>query len=294
MGVIRITTFMIAAMLTVQPTGVFASSIPARVDFSEIEDQIRSKAYVVMDRSTGELLTVKQEHRVWPIASLTKLMTANVVLDYKIPITKKADVRTKDNVGGAQLTVVDGDTFSVDDLFYATLVASANNAAYALSRTTGLSKNDFVKEMNARADALNLKQTTFVDPTGIDVLNVSTALETALLARSILARDEIRRYTTTTRKRISVLNRGTTKNMMTTNWMLYKPAYDDVWVTGGKTGYLDESGWNLVVSLRPSRADKDRELLLVVLGAKSRADSFADAYALSHWAWDSYAWQKVN
>lgn len=78
--------------------------------------------------------------------------------------------------------------------------------------------------------------------------------------------------------------------MINTNWMVWKPQYDDVWVTGGKTGFLDESGWNLVVTLKPSKND-ERELLIVLFGAKSRAASFEDAERLADWAWDVYRWE---
>lgn len=303
MGINNGTRFLIALIVAVSPAAIFAASgvtavpvvvEPVRVNLEEIEQKIGAQAYMVLDRTTGKILTMKQENRVWPIASLTKLMTADVVLDHQVPKTKIADVRTIDDVGGARLSVKNGDTFSVDDLFYATLIASANNAANALSRTTGLEQKEFVKEMNQQAVDLNLTHTTFVDPTGIDPRNVSTVSDLAQFARKVFDREEIRHYTTTTRKNITVLNRKQKKMMTTTNWMLYKPAYDDVWVTGGKTGYLEESGWNLVVSLQPNAKDQDRELLMVIFGADSRADSFVDAKKLSKWAWAAYDWQKVD
>lgn len=266
--------------------------IPVRVSSEEVESEVDVISYVVMDRSTGKILTVKNENRVWPVASLTKLMTADVVLNQQVPLSRTADVRNGDNVGGARLWVDDGDTFSVEDLFYATLVASANNAANALSRTTGLSRANFLAEMNLRAAALNLTQTTFVDPTGIELGNVSTAREMARMVRSILARDEVRRFTTTSVRYINVLSQGTSKKMTNTNWMLWKPAYDDVYITGGKTGYLPESGWNLAITIRPDGYDRDRELLIVLFGADSRADSFIHANRLADWAWDTHEWQQ--
>lgn len=268
--------------------------VPVRVDLSEIESSIESLAYVVMDRSTGKILTVKNENKVWPIASLTKLMTAKVVLDHEVAMGSVADVRTIDDVGGAKLYVNDGDTFSVQDLFYAALVASANNAANALSRATDLSRDEFLVEMNNKAAELGLINTMFVDPTGIELGNVSTAREMARIAQSVLEEDEIRRFTSTSVKYIDVLSQGTQKKMTNTNWMLWKPTYDDLYVTGGKTGYLEESGWNLVVSLRPMSGDADTELLIVVFGAKSRSASFEDANTLADWAWETYEWQKQN
>ncbi len=266
--------------------------VPVRVDAAEIEASIESMGYVVMDRSTGKILTVKNENKVWPIASLTKLMTAQVVLDHEVAMSSVADVRAVDDVGGAKLYVNDGDTFSVEDLFYATLVASANNAANALSRTVGLSSSRFLEEMNAHAADLGLINTTFVDPTGIELGNVSTAREMARIAQSVLENDQIRRFTSTSVKYINVLSQGTQKKMTNTNWMLWKPAYDDLYVTGGKTGYLEESGWNLVVTLRPMSGDSDTELLIVLFGAESRDASFKEANALADWAWEVHEWQR--
>jgi serine-type D-Ala-D-Ala endopeptidase (penicillin-binding protein 7) len=264
---------------------------PERSVWDEIESEIAAEAYVVMDRSTGKILTVKNENKVWPIASLTKLMTASVVLDHDVSMSSVANVRNADNVGGARLWVYDGDQFSVEDLFYATLVASANNAANALSRTAGISRSEFLLEMNQKAVDMNLIKTHYADPTGIELGNVSTAREMTRIARSVFARDEIRRFTTTASKYIYDLTQGTSKKMTNTNWMLWKPAYDDVYVTGGKTGYLIESGWNLVVSLRPSGNDVDRELLIVLFGADSRGDSFIEANQLADWAWRSHEWE---
>lgn len=277
------------------PTTVFANTsvVPERIDPREIESKIGAKAYVVMDRETGELLTIKQENRVWPIASLTKLITASLVLEQGVSTNQKVAVRNTDNVGGARLWVNDGDTLSVDDLFYAALVASANNAANALSRATGFSKEEFVQKMNGYADSLNLSRTKFVDPSGIGVGNQSTPLEMAKIAQDVLKKEEMKHYTTTVQRFIRVANNGTTKKMVSTNWMLYKPQYDDVFVTGGKTGYLNESGWNLVVTLEPKK-DDERELLIVLFGASSRAQSFADTEKLAKWAWDVYKWKPTS
>lgn len=271
---------------------VSGDGVPVRVDSSEIESEVDAAAYVVMDRSTGKILTVKNENKVWPVASLTKLVTADVVLDQKVSMSSLADVRNADNVGGARLWVHDGDEFSVEDLFYATLVGSANNAANALSRSTGLSRSSFLQEMNLRAAALNLTKTEFVDPTGIELGNVSTAREMTRLVRDAFARDEIRRFTTTASRSIYDQTQGTSKKMTNTNWMLYKPAYDDVYITGGKTGYLIESGWNLAVSIRPSGRDVDRELLVVVFGSGSRSESFENTKRLADWAWETHEWQQ--
>ena len=254
---------------------------------------VTSNAYILIDRASGQVLAASHADTSWPIASLTKLVTADLVLAGAKPLSTVYDVKISDDVGGAKLYVNDGDTFTLDDLLYSTLVGSANNAANAIARSTGDTTDVFLKKMNQRAALLNLSRTMFVDPTGIELGNVSTARELSVLATSIFERKDVRRYTTTAQRTVSVLSQGTTKTLTNTNWMLWKPEYDDVYVTSGKTGYLDESGWNLVVSLRPM-SDKNKELLLVLFGADSRADSFKDADALSNWAWTNYQWTSVN
>lgn len=252
---------------------------------------VPSTSFIVIDRSSGQILAAKGADVVWPIASLTKLVTTNLVLEAGIPLTRTANILTDDDVGGAKLYVADGATMSVDDLLYSALVGSANNAANALSRTLGESKEQFIARMNGFASRLNLEHTEFVDPTGIELGNVSTAREYARLAGVVFEKKDIRRYTSTASRIVTVLSDASTKNIQNTNWMLWKPEYDDVYVISGKTGYLIESGWNLAVDLRPSANDTDRELLIVLFGATSRADSFIDAKALANWTWRQHDWE---
>ena len=262
-----------------------------RVDPSEVESKIRATAYVVMDKKTGTILTMKNEQLVWPIASLTKLMTADIVLSKNPPLTKLFPVFKEDNVGGAKLAVKHGDTLTIDDLFYAMLVGSANNAANALSRTTGLSREAFVEKMNARASELGLIKTHFADPSGMELGNVSTTLELSRLVKEVFENPKAARYLGTSLKAIRVANTGETKKIKSTNWMLTYPEYDALYVTGGKTGYLEESQWNFASTIKPNATDDTRELLVVLFGSDSRAQSFADTQALVNWAWHVYEWK---
>lgn len=262
-----------------------------RVDPSEIESKIHATAYVVMDKNTGTILTMKNEQLVWPIASLTKLMTTDIVLSKNPPLKKLFPILTEDNVGGAKLAVKNGDTLTIDDLFYAMLVGSANNAANALSRTTGLSRNAFVEKMNARASELGLTKTHFADPSGMELGNVSTVLDISHLVKEVFAHPKAARYLGTSLKAIRVANTGETKKIKSTNWMLTYPEYDALYVTGGKTGYLEESQWNFASTIRPSATDETRELLVVLFGSDSRAQSFTDTQALVNWAWNVYEWK---
>lgn len=262
----------------VAPTQVSASAPPATT----------ASSFVVIDRASGQILAAEDANRAWPIASLTKLMTAQIALDSGAALSDVYPVTSEDDVGGAKLYVNSGDTFTFDGLLYATLVGSANNAANAITRTVTSDRAAFVDEMNLRARALNLSRTSYADPTGIEVENVSTAREMARIADLAFRRPDIRRYTTTASASVRVLSQGVTKTIKNTNWLLWKPEYDDIYVMAGKTGYLEESGWNLAVALRPEYKNEKRELLVVTFGSDSRADSFVDAEALARWAWASY------
>lgn len=251
---------------------------------------ISGHAFIVLDRETGEVLAEHASGVPWPIASLTKLMNASLVLDSGVSLSTRKGILAEDEVGGARVNVVNGAAFTLDDLLYAALVGSANNAASAAAHAADPDTTDFVSKMNARAADMALPHTHYADPTGMDPANVSTPREIARLTRVLFDRSDIRRYTSTAAKTVTVLQTGAAHTIKNTDWMLWKPEYNDVYVTSGKTGYLDESQWNVVVSLRPSPNDKTRELLIVVFGADSRADSFKDANALADWAWANEQW----
>lgn len=288
--------FSLMIIALVFPSGLFAATqtkpvAPVRIDPSEIEERVNAKGYVVMDRTSGKILTEKNENMVWPIASTTKLMTAQIVLSKKISPKKIHAVLKADDVGGAKLYVRNGDKFTIDDLFYAMIVGSANNAANALARASGLSREEFVKAMNTKAKSLGLKSTVYVDPSGIDPSNVSTPLELAKIANVAFANPSIQKYASQPVRNVRDITAGTVKKIQNTNWMLTKPAYTNGVVVAGKTGYLEESQWNFVTAIRPKDNSAKKELLIVIFGADSRAQSFEDAKTLSTWAWNAYEWK---
>ncbi len=252
---------------------------------------IDAAAWVVVDKNSGAVIGAYNAGVEWPIASITKLMTADIVSTRAKSLEAWQNVYDSDNVGGAKIWVEHGTHFRLRELMYATLVGSANNAANAIARALGGTKSLFVDAMNERADELGLNQTNFADPSGIEVENVSTAREVARMSREIFSSNETVRSMTQTYRRIIEDTNGKQKSITTTNWMLYRPEYDDVWVMAGKTGFLHESKWNVVEQLRSSRFDRDRELIVVVLGSQTRAESFQNVKKLSDWAWKNYSWR---
>lgn len=252
-----------------------------------------AQKYIVIDDASGAIIAAQGAEQQWPIASITKLMTGMVAIDEGIDLGGTGNVTSADDVGGAKLWVYDDTTFTMRDLFGAMLVGSANNAANAIARLTGLAKDDFVEAMNEKAAGFGLSRTAFVDPTGIEPQNVSTAREVAYFAEQAFAQENIRRFAGAARVHIAALNDETyIRDIKNTNQLLYDPAYDDIYVTGGKTGYLEESGWNLVVRMHPmGEEESERSLIIVVFGADSRRGTFDDAAALSRWAWGNFAWE---
>ena len=251
---------------------------------------INAEAWIVVDRNSGKILGAQNAGEEWPIASITKLVTSDVVTKMTNDLDRQWDVSNEDNVGGARLYVDGGTRFKLNDLLYATLVGSANNAANAISRSVGLSRSSFIGYMNDRVRQMGLRHTKLVDPTGIELENTSTAREVAELARRVFTENEKVRATTQTVRMAMTGSDNVPRTVTTTNWMLYKPQYDDVWVMAGKTGYLTESKWNVVEMLRPSKDAEDRELIVVVFGSDSRGDSFDNVMTLSNWAWQNHTW----
>lgn len=270
-----------------------ASAGPTKVSgalpYERGDDEFTSA--IVMDAATRAVLYEYRADVKHPAASLTKLMGALVFLDQRPKWDAIVSLKSSDEVGGGRLRVASGATLSVMDLFFSSIAASANNAAVAMARVSGLGVSGFVRAMNQKANALGLAHTTFTGPSGIEPTNITTARDMAKLALAAFNADAIRRCATTAKYRFKIRNTGEIKEIRSTDDLLTLSAHDDVYVTGGKTGFLYESRYNFVVKLRPSE-DKEsgRTLLVAVLGVPARAASFASAKALARWAWKAYRW----
>jgi serine-type D-Ala-D-Ala endopeptidase (penicillin-binding protein 7) len=252
---------------------------------------VSAAGYVVVDKNSGLIIAEKTAGDAHPIASLTKLMTADVVLSHKVSLTKRQIITADDQVGGSRLGVAAGTKFSVNDLFYAALLPSANDAANALADATGLTREKFVAAMNAMAQALGLNRTVFADPTGLDEGNVSTPREFAVIAKNVFNLSAIRRYTTTAKQTLRELPSGKKFTVKNSDSLLTLPQYDDVLVTASKTGFLGaDVGWNLAVGLKSAKG-APRELILVLMGEPKLAQSAADANTLAKWVWTHYKWK---
>ncbi|MBP7133964.1 D-alanyl-D-alanine carboxypeptidase [Patescibacteria group bacterium] len=272
--------------------GSFASA--ALVPTANFQGYVRASdefaAAVVMVPGTHQILYQYEAETPRVAASLTKLVNALVFVRLAPAWNKIVALQKSDEVGGGRLRVASGARLSIKDLFYSSITASANNAAMALSRISGLSPAKYFQEMNRVAKTVGATHSHFVDASGMDPRNITTALDMAYIAEKAFQDPMIHRVSTAGSYAFTIRNTGEKKRIHNTNILLTEDP--DVWVTGGKTGYLEESMYNLVVELRPMNADGSfvpgKDLVVVVLGAPTKANQFTSAKRLAQWAWQQY------
>lgn len=244
---------------------------------------------LVLDAKTKKVLFSFKPTKVWPAASLTKLTGAMVFLDRGLNWNQIISIKKQDEVGGGRLRVKPGATMSIKDVVYSSLIGSANNAATALVRISGLGMNNFVTAMNKKAAALGCANTVFYDASGMNENNMTTASDIAKIATAAFSKPELRKPASTAFYTFKVRNTGESHTIKNTDVLLVDEN-NGLYVTGGKTGYLEEARNNLVVRLRPSQKDVNRELLVVVFGAETKDALFDEAARLARWSWSAYDW----
>lgn len=230
---------------------------------------IPARSAVLID---GSDMSIKYEQEAFvrvPIASITKLMTAMVALDYGLDWDAPADILPKEYVEGGQLLLHPGETATVRDLFNASLLGSANNATLAYVRSLGIENDEFVRAMNRKAVELELEQTEFEDVTGLNTRNISTAYEVAKMAVMAFGQyPEIAEATRQEEYYFVVGGSGREHTIKNTNKLISENNWQ---ASGSKTGFLYEAGYCLVMQ----GADDISNRLGVVLGSESEAQHFA-------------------
>ncbi|WP_197419185.1 serine hydrolase [Burkholderia sp. BDU5] len=234
---------------------------------------LRSNIAYMIDQHTGETLVDRNSQSVVPIASVTKLMTAMVVLDSKAPLEELIEVtdddRDQDKFTGSRLAI--GSTLSRDDMLHIALMASENRAAAALSRYYPGGRQAFVDAMNRKARSLGMIDTHFENPTGLSKYNVSTARDLAKMVEAAYQYPLIRQYSTDLKYEVDTGRR--TLYYHSTNILLR----DEDWDIGvQKTGYIRESGICLVMQTTID----GRGVVMVLLDSAGRHADFFDAARL--------------
>jgi D-alanyl-D-alanine endopeptidase (penicillin-binding protein 7) len=237
---------------------------------------LRSSVAYVVDQNTGEPLFDKNSRAVVPIASITKLMTAMVVLDSKEPMTDQLEVTDEDRDyeknTGSRLSV--GSVLSREDMLHIALMASENRAAAALSRYFPGGRPAFLAAMNAKARQLGMTETHFENPTGLTSQNVSSARDLVKMVNAAYQYPLIRRFSTDHSYEVYTGKRTLAYN--STNALVRNPTWD---IGLQKTGFINEAGECLVMQANIH----GRPMVLVLLDSSGKYSRFADATRLRTW-----------
>lgn len=232
----------------------------------------------VVDLKSGESLVAKNDNLVVSIASITKLMTAIVILDAKQPLDERIRISKSDRVLAHNYysRIRTGSELSRDDLLRIMLMSSENLAATALATSYPGGFDAFVAAMNAKARELGMKQSRFVGPSGLSPDNVSTASDLSRLVRAAAGYKAIRDYSTT---RVFTANFSHPRYRLgytNTNPLVRGGNWD---ISLSKTGYLDEAGRCLVMV-----ADiGNREVVMVMLDSFGKRTPVGDAGRIRSW-----------
>lgn len=231
---------------------------------------LRSSTAYVQDLETSTVIFAKNENVVRPIASISKLMTAVVVVDANLPMDEMLEITDEDvdelKHTTSRLRV--GTKLSRGDMLHLALMSSENRAANALGRHYPGGLPAFVAAMNAKAQALGMTSTRFIEPTGLSSNNVSSPHDLARLLRAASQRPLIHRYSTDTEYEVEINNR--TQTFRNTNLLVRKPDWD---IKVSKTGYINEAGECLVMLARIN----GRDLAIVLLDSQGKLSRIGDA-----------------
>jgi D-alanyl-D-alanine endopeptidase (penicillin-binding protein 7) len=237
---------------------------------------LKSSVAFVLDQDTQEVLLSKNAQAVLPIASITKLMTAIVVTDAQLPLDEMITV-TQDDVDtekGSRSRLTVGTRLSREEMLHLALMSSENRAAHALGRTYPGGMDVFVARMNAKAQALGMVNTHYVEPTGLSSKNQSSARDLATLVNEAHQHPLIRELSTSREYQVEVGRRELTYR--NTNGLVRSPDWD---IGVQKTGYISEAGRCLVMQAQMA----GRKLIMIFLDSAGKYSRIGDAERVRRW-----------
>lgn len=243
---------------------------------------LKSSVAFVLDQDTNEVLLNKNSKAVLPIASITKLMTGLLVTEANLPMDETLTI-TQDDVDtekGSSSRLKVGTQLSRAEMLHLALMSSENRAANALGRNYPGGLPAFVSAMNAKAKALGMNDTRYVEPTGLSSQNQSSARDLALLVKEAHEVSLLREYTTSPEHQVAVGSRQL--QFHTTNRLVLNPAWD---IGLQKTGFINEAGQCLVMQAQLA----GRKLIMVLLDSAGKYSRIGDAERIRKWLLSSGA-----
>ncbi len=263
-------------LITLQPVDSYASNKVSK--HSPKIANLASVSAAVVDLKSGSKLLTKNADRVMPIASITKLMTAMVILDAKLSLKEKIRFTRQDkkNINNYFSRIRIDSTLSRGDVLRIALMSSENLAAAALGNNFPGGSAAFVKAMNNKARQLGMKKTRFVDTTGLSEKNVSTASDLAKMVAAAVKYSTIKKYTTTQVYTARFKKPRYILGYTNTNVLVRTGKWD---VKLSKTGYLDEAGRCLVMITKV----KNKDVIMVLLDSFGKRSPTGDANRIKKW-----------
>ncbi len=262
--------------------------VPERPSFGQVyglhattdELDLKSSVALVLDQDTNEVLFSKNSQAVLPIASITKLMTAVVVAEAKLPLDEVLTV-TQDDVDtekGSRSRLKVGTQLTREEMLHLALMSSENRAAHALGRSYPGGLTVFVAAMNRKAAELGMLDTKYAEPTGLSSQNQSSARDLATLVNAAHHHKIIRELSTSLEYQVGVGNRQL--QFRNTNGLVRSPFWD---IGLQKTGYISEAGRCLVMQAKMA----GRHLIMVFLDSSGKYSRIGDAERVRKWITDA-------
>ena len=268
---------------------------PARASFGQMQGlhggidalALKSSVALVIDQDTNEVLFAKNPGAVLPIASITKLMTGLVVSDAHQPLDEMLTVSQEDidTEKGSRSRLSVGTQLTRGEMMHLALMSSENRAANALGRHYPGGLQAFVAAMNRKAGALGMRDTHYVEPTGLSSLNQSSAQDLAVLVRAAHGVPLLRELSTSHETQVAVGHRM--MQFHTTNRLVLNPQWE---IGLQKTGYISEAGRCLVMQAQMA----GRKLIMVLLDSTGKYSRIGDAERIRRWVADSVPSQPLR
>lgn len=272
------TPFFKAGLLAISLFTASHYAIAAPLNNNLKHQELAAGSALLVDLKTNQVLYSSNPDFIAPIASVTKLMTAMVTLDAKQPLDEKLPIVIKDTaeMQGVFSRVRIGSQLSRHDTLLITLMSSENRAAASLAHHYPGGHEAFIKAMNAKAQALGMHSSHFVEPTGLSEKNVSSAHDLVLLIKAAQQYPLIKQFSTTDEKTIAFTKPNYTLGFRNTNALVRKDNWN---IQLSKTGFTNSAGHCLVMSTEMN----NRPVAFVVLDAFGKYTHMADANRLKKW-----------
>jgi len=246
-----------------------------------------AQSILIIDKNSGTVLYDKNSQDLKSLASITKLMSAMVLLELPRQWDEVIEITTGDTVYNGSHTVQVGEKFTALDLWNAGLVNSSNESIMALVRTSGVTFDGFITLMNRKAEKLGLTSLNFVEPTGIKEGNMGNAHDIIEILKEALEYGKIKSALSTSEYYLEPIDSDKKRRIWSTDWLLSGWTANNFKEVIGKTGFIELSGYNFVGEIT---GNNDKKIMTLILGADTNENRFLEARDLSEWIFKNYLW----